>query len=77
MLDGVLAAPPQPPSAFCADEQPGDAAPGWLAVHHIEIAVGGQHAGRAVGGILVVGGVLVAEPERQPGAVGRAGCRAR
>src|SRR5207249_4140567 len=51
-------------------EQPGDATPGGFAVHHMEVAVSGQDAGGAVGRVLVAGGVLVAEPERQPGTVG-------
>ena len=77
MLDGVSAAPPQPPSAFWAASSQRDAAAGGFAVHPIEVAVSGQHAGGAVGGILVVGGVLIAEPEGQPGAVGALAARCR
>src|SRR4029077_20550180 len=51
-------------------DEPADALAGAFAVHHIEVAVSGQNASGAVGRILVAGGVLVAEPERQPGAVG-------
>ena len=76
MLDGVPAAPPQPPSAFWTDSSQATPRRAGSVVHHIEVAVSGQHAGGAVGRILVVGGVLVAEPQRQPGAVGALRARA-
>ena len=51
-------------------EQEGDAAAGFVGVGAVQIAIGGEHAGGAVDGVDVVRGVLVAEPEREPGAVG-------
>src|SRR5262245_21167295 len=51
-------------------EQPGDAAPcGFFLQQTVEITVGSKHAGSPVGWVLVVVGVLVAEPQRQPRSV--------
>src|SRR5207302_2255481 len=68
---GWDAGSPSPAAVWVLNcEQPGDCPPGGFAVHHMEVAVSGQDAGGAVGRVLVAGGVLVAEPERQPGTVG-------
>src|SRR5262249_12725382 len=51
-------------------EEPGNSPTGGLTAHHVQITVGGEDAGCAVGGVFIIVGVLVAEPEREPGTVG-------
>ena len=51
-------------------EKPAHATLCGLAIHHTKVAVSGQHPGGAIGGVFIVGGVLVAEPQGEPGTVG-------
>ena len=69
MLDGVFGRPAPAAVGILRGQQPGDAALRRLAGHHIEVTISGQHAGRAVGRVFIVGGVLVAEPEGKPGTI--------
>ena len=62
--------PPQPPSAFCAWHSQATARRAGSVSSRLPIAVGQQDFGRSVDRILLVRVVLVAEPQRNPTAVG-------
>ena len=68
MLEGTDRSP-QPPSDFARTGARRYRA-GRFHIHHMKIPVRGQYTGGTIGRILIVRGVLVAEPERQPGAIG-------